>query len=281
MKNRITTANDLRHFWHRQFAAWRGQRRITIGARKRDTLTIVVAVLGLLDSMKADGRLRGSRDWWTLNELAAFMRLSRETALDILAWLEDDGLMVVTRRREDGRVQTAERRLVLPNQVGRRTQLSDSVNGEFQVGRRTRKSDSVTESKNWGPESDATLRNPTTTVKEPVKDVDARARRGVPSTESRDALRSDGSALSVKGQARLAERSPLTAPNRRTKFLGSGLATACPYTAPTPRGHSKAMRICVIAKRTRLQTTCARGRKNSILHEENRPRRANEGDFRR
>jgi len=112
--NTITVAAE----WRRSFYLWADtwpKCGPIVRDRKRSALRILRAGMGLADMAHADGALRGPRDWWTLPQLAHAMHLSRNTARDVLAWLEAEDRL--TRQSStvtaEGRLPDA-RWLVLP-----------------------------------------------------------------------------------------------------------------------------------------------------------------------
>lgn len=116
-RNRRRDAFDLRAYWRAQFVSWRDQKltRLSIGGRQRNVVTVMIAVVGLLDNMQPDGRLRGKRDDWSLAQLAGFMCMSVNSARELMDWMEDEHALVVTRTRgDDGRLELATRQMVLP-----------------------------------------------------------------------------------------------------------------------------------------------------------------------
>jgi hypothetical protein len=113
-----TTAWQLRQFWTATIQGWAAQsvKRVQMhDGTTRDAMRVVAALLGLLDHMRADGALMGKRDWWSLDQLARYMGMSRPVAAHLLTWLQRRGLLeVLPRQSSDGR-ESYERWLLLPS----------------------------------------------------------------------------------------------------------------------------------------------------------------------
>jgi hypothetical protein len=64
--------------------------------RRRSAFRLVCACMGLADMARADGTLRGNRDWWNVKQCAAAMGMAHSTAEDTLKWLEAGGRLAKT-----------------------------------------------------------------------------------------------------------------------------------------------------------------------------------------
>ncbi len=64
--------------------------------RRRSAFRLVCACMGLADMARADGTLRGNRDWWNVKQCAAAMGMAHSTAEDTLNWLEAGGRLAKT-----------------------------------------------------------------------------------------------------------------------------------------------------------------------------------------
>ena len=113
-------AMELREYWTPQFQRWAKKRHSRIrlqGNKSIDAFVFATAILGLLDNMRHDAALRGSRDFWNVAQLARFMGLGRSnhTALAILEHLEKLGAMRVVKRHDNrGHRKTSERYMRVP-----------------------------------------------------------------------------------------------------------------------------------------------------------------------
>jgi DNA-binding transcriptional MocR family regulator len=86
-----------------------------VSGRHRSSFRMLRAGMALADEAAADGRLRGKNDWWPLKHLAERMHVSRNTAREVLQWLEESGWLVVTPQpRTSERRAPDMRRLVVP-----------------------------------------------------------------------------------------------------------------------------------------------------------------------
>lgn len=106
--------------WRARFLAWSDTWPTNgplVSGRRRSSFRMLRATMGLADEAGADGRLHGKRDWWTLEHLAARMRLSRNTAREVLAWLEENGWLSSQRQAitRDGTRQPDMRHLTIPH----------------------------------------------------------------------------------------------------------------------------------------------------------------------
>jgi hypothetical protein len=123
-------AMDLRRFWTAQFHRWNarpGNHFRMLDGTRRSKLDVVVAILGLLDNMRHDGALRGPRGFWSLDQLAGFMKMSHNVAASTLKTLEQMGALVVIPAHDKyGHHLTSERRLRIPGQVEPKVQTASS-----------------------------------------------------------------------------------------------------------------------------------------------------------
>ena len=187
----------------------------------------MVAVIGLLDAMRADGRLAGTRDDWTLEQLAdRFMDVSRTTAGELLEWLKESGALVVTYpRRDDGRRETPVRLLVVPTRPILHDQRHDQklATGPRpmplgEIGRGDH--DQKTASRDQFSRVELVPSGET-----PVKTLTrATASRSPRTSEPHNVSGADGSPHAVKAQAELADSgSALTAARVGTTVRSRGL----------------------------------------------------------
>jgi hypothetical protein len=111
--------------WRAEILEWAGSPWPESGfampsGRKRSAFRLLRACLGLADMARADGALKGAHaDYWTRDQLAKAMGMSRKAAGDTLAWLEQNGRLHTTTGvlTTEGR-QPNLRHLVLINAMG-------------------------------------------------------------------------------------------------------------------------------------------------------------------
>jgi AraC-like DNA-binding protein len=100
--------------------------------RRRSARRLLRACMGLCEMSRGDGSLRpAGGSPWSLAQLAREMGMSRNTATDVLDWLESTGRLVkVTgERTADGRLADA-RQLVLPNAQQMSSALSNGASAQ-------------------------------------------------------------------------------------------------------------------------------------------------------
>lgn len=113
-------AMELRKFWLHQFKRWAkkpGHRFKMLDGTWRDKLDVVIAIVGLLDNMRADGALRGPHGFWNIDQLAEYMGMSRAVAYSTLKTLEEMGVLVeVPVHDERGHRKTSQRSMRVPSE---------------------------------------------------------------------------------------------------------------------------------------------------------------------
>lgn len=98
------------------FDTWNDLPQPMPSGRRRSAGRLLRADMGLAQVARADGDLRpAGGDFYNVKQLAVFMGMSKPTAIDHLAWLEQDGLMSVVKGKPTSMgLGVDERRLVLP-----------------------------------------------------------------------------------------------------------------------------------------------------------------------
>jgi hypothetical protein len=83
-----------------RYDTWQGRPQQMPGSGSRSPARLLRACMGLADAARPDGSLKASGregTYWSAKQLAKFMAMSKPTALDTLAWLEQCGLMTKTK----------------------------------------------------------------------------------------------------------------------------------------------------------------------------------------
>jgi hypothetical protein len=81
----------------------------------RDKAKLIAAICGLLDNMRKDGALTGPTGFWSIDQLAEYMGMSRGIAFDTLQMLEKQKALVVVPVHDDrGHHLASERYMRIP-----------------------------------------------------------------------------------------------------------------------------------------------------------------------
>lgn len=121
------TPMQLRRFWRMVFNGWVRRKRVHMpDGTTRSALMMVVGVVGLLDNMRYDGSLAGRQEFWSIDQLAEFMNMSRTVTIDTLNAMEKWGALYVEQRHDErGHRLIAERSMRIPARFQAQVQAAD------------------------------------------------------------------------------------------------------------------------------------------------------------
>ncbi len=130
------TVRALYDFWsERFFDLAQGPHRVEIhDGKATEAHKLMAAVLGLLRNMRPDGHLAYQRsgDDFSVEQLAAFMHVSKTTAIGYLEWLRREGCMTEQPQWGDkGQPLSSVRRLVMPAEP---TTPSPALSADLDLG---------------------------------------------------------------------------------------------------------------------------------------------------